>query len=132
MYIEKLENDLKESKALLGETFLKLQDLENKLKLHENDNHEKAELEAKLREYEKQINDLSKEIEHLKENQNVTREWLQANTTPPPTPVPTKKDRSTTQNRMRDVTILKTSDKTRTVLKSFKSFLSYHEKGRHM
>ena len=94
-----------------------------KLKLHENDSLENAQLEARLREYEKIINDLLKENENLKENQNVTREWLQANTTPPPSPVPTKKDRPTTQKRMRDVTILKTSDKTRTVLKSFKVFL---------
>ena len=111
---------MKETKALLGETLLKLQ--VKKLKLHENDSLEKAQLEARLREYEKIINDLLKENENLKENQNVTREWLQANTTPPPSPVPTKKDRPHTQKRMRDVTILKDSDKTRTVLKSFEVF----------
>ena len=74
-------------------------------------------------------NQLSQENEQLRQDQTISREWLHANVTPPVTPDPIKQTSSSLfdrpQAKMRDVTILKTSDKTRMVLKLKFSFINF-------
>ena len=82
--------------------------------------NEKAEIELKLHQIEMERNKLFKENEKLKEKLN--EEWLQANYSPPETPTPMPSITKKPQERMRDVTILKTSDKTSLVFE-LKRFL---------
>ena len=82
--------------------------------------NEKAEIELKLHQIEMERNKLFKENERLKEKLN--EEWLQANYSPPETPRPMPSITNKPQERMRDVTILKTSDKTSLVFE-LKRFL---------
>ena len=109
--LDKAQDDLNQAEMKRIEADLKKTQIEKEKSKIEN---EKAEVEMKLLSVEMENNKLAKENEKLK--LKLQEEWLQVNYSPPETPRTTPVIPDKPQERMRDVTILKTSDKTSLVL----------------